>query len=527
MIGRLPRECLTREPHEQYGVSRVVFGSEVRRPTCRDVSCGLAIHDTRRAEKYWGTSSEGSGPPQAEVIQIAIVDGGLWGPPGRDTTSARTAGSAKRDMTMAGYDQNFLDVEVPLPEFAPSIKELVLEKPELRDGFYADYVNYTIAMHMEHRTALFCALNIDQNKIQSVRRSNDWRIDSRVGNEFQLNNDYYYRNPWDRGHLARRSSASWGDTSRAAKRASDETFYFTNASLQHSNFNQDEWLALEDWVKALDLDLDGKISVFSGPIFGDYARSLQPQGRPRAIIPAAFFKVVFFVNKANELEVRAFIMLQDKDALRDKSGRQLFDFQNYQVTVAEIEEKTGLLFPDQIPDNNPLLFNENEEKREELKISHFPERIEVDSEVEIIGKDQPRKIFMDDEVDVFLAAALVNPKGNEREGEWISIINLSNETVDLKGWTLSDTRRSPLELSGKLEPGQSQTVKPVSPLQLGNNGGIIELYNDQKHRIDRVKYTAAEAVHEGRPVIFAYRSDLAQEVKSVEKTAELSRGLGR
>ncbi|MGF1457084.1 MAG: DNA/RNA non-specific endonuclease [Alphaproteobacteria bacterium] len=428
---------------------------------------------------------------------------------------------------MAGYDPNFLDVEVALPEFAPVLEELVLEKPELRDGFYADYVNYTIAMHREHRTALFCALNIDQNKIQSVKRSNDWRIDSRVGNTYQLNNDYYYRNPWDRGHLARRSAAAWGDSSRTAKRASDETFYFTNAALQHSNFNQDEWLALEDWVKALNLDRDGKISVISGPIFGDYARSIQPQGRDRAIIPAAFYKVVFFVNKSNELEVRAFMMLQDKDAMRDKSGRQMFDFQNYQVTVAEIEERTGLIFPDEIPDKNPLLFYENEEKSKELNISHFPERIEVDSEVEIIGKDQSRKIFMDEDVDVFIAAALVNPKGNEREGEWISIINLSNEKVDLKGWTLSDTRRPPLELSGTLEPGQSQTVKPVTPLQLGNNGGVIELYDEARQRIDRVKYTATDAAHEGRPVIFAYREALSQEVKSPEKAAELANAPGR
>ena len=34
-------------------------------------------------------------------------------------------------------------------------------------------------------------------------------------------------------------------------------------------------------------------------------------------------------------------MVQDRDALADRSGRSLFDFQNYQVTVSEIEEFTG------------------------------------------------------------------------------------------------------------------------------------------------------------------------------------------
>ncbi len=413
---------------------------------------------------------------------------------------------------MAGYDKNFLDIEVPLPDFAPSLEDYVLRDEDLRETYFAEYVNYTIAMHREHRTALFCALNIDQNKIKSVKRSNKWRLDSRIGNDFQLNNDYYYRNPWDRGHLARRSSASWGNTDREAKRASDETFYFTNATLQHANYNQDEWLALEDWVKGLDLDKDGRITVFSGPIFGDFARSIQPEGRERAIIPSAFYKVVCFVNKQSKLETRAFMILQDKDALADKGGRQLFDFQNYQVSVAEIEEQTGLIFPDHVADANPLFFNENEEVRKKLKVSHFPERIEVDSPKEIVGPDDTRTPFLDDEVDVFIAAALVNPEGNERDGEWISIINLSNDEVDITGWTLSDTRRKPLKLSGVLGPGEAQCVHPVSPLQLGNKGGFIEMHDKKKNRIDRVKYTDKQAANEGKPIVFAYRQDLAQNV---------------
>ncbi len=434
----------------------------------------------------------------------------------RRTINQRGAGPIRREgCIVAGYDKNFLDVEVPLPEFAPSLQELVLQKSELRDGYYADYVNYTIAMHREHRTALFCALNIDQNKIMGVKRSNGWRTDSRVGDENQLNNDYYYNNPWDRGHLARRSSAAWGDSKREAKRASDETFYFTNASLQHANFNQDEWLSLENWVKALDLDKDGRISVFSGPIFGDYARSLQPAGRKLAIIPSAFFKVVFFVNKASELEVRAFIMLQDKNALRDKGGRELFDFQNYQVSVAEIEERTGLLFDSAIPDANPLLFHENEETQKKLKISHVPERIEVDGEQEIINPGEPRQYIMDDEIDVYIAAAQVNPDGNERAGEWVSIINLSNEDKDLDGWTLSDTRRKPLKLSGTLGPGEAMRVGPISPVQLGNKGGVIVLSDKKKNRVDRVKYTEVDARDEGRPVIFAYRAERAQDIPEV------------
>jgi endonuclease G, mitochondrial len=80
------------------------------------------------------------------------------------------------------------------------------------------------------------ASNINQDKLLGVKRSRFSR-DSRAG-EFQLDDAYYVDNAWDRGHLARRASMAWGDSKEAAKRASDGTMKFTNATLQHMNFNQ-------------------------------------------------------------------------------------------------------------------------------------------------------------------------------------------------------------------------------------------------------------------------------------------------
>lgn len=417
---------------------------------------------------------------------------------------------------MPGYNEDFLEgVTLPMPSFSPEIAGHVLHRPELEDRVYADYVNYTVVTNREKRSPLFVALNIDQNRLKETKRRDNWRIDTRIGDEFQLNNDYYTQNPWDRGHLARRASASWGGSVREAQRASDETFYYSNAALQHANFNQDEWLALEDWVLNLKLDKDGKITSFSGSIYGDFVRTITPAGRKTAMIPSAFFKVVCFVNKeTNELDVRAFIVYQDGEALADRSGRRLFNNQVYQVTVTEIEEKTGLEFDDEIYQKNPLFFRENAEARERLNISHFPERIEVDSPEEIVDAEHPRPFFADDEIDVFIAAALVNPRGNERDNEWISIINLTDEDVDLDGWTLSDTKRRPLDLSGVLNeqsrilsPGQATAIKPINPLMLSNAGGNIVLFNNEQERVDRVKYTKEQAKTEGRPVIFAYRID--------------------
>ena len=411
---------------------------------------------------------------------------------------------------MKGYNPDFLEgVTLPLPHFSPQLEGLVLYRPELKEGIIADYLNYSVITNEEQRSPVLAAVNLDQNKLKSTGRSDDWKIDSRIGEEYQLNNDYYRSNPWDRGHLARRVTVAWGETSREGQKAADESFYFSNATLQHMNFNQDEWLALEDWVLNLTEDSDGKITVFCGPIWGDFSRTIRPPGREAAIIPSAFFKIVCFINKdTGKLDVRAFIMYQDEEALKGKSGRKTFNNQTYQVTISEIEALTGLEFADEIYEQNPLYYNENSEAKENLNISHFPERIEVSSSNEVVGKDDERTYFSDDDIEVYLAAAQVNAKGNERKNEWISILNLTDQVYDFSDWTLSDGKRKPLRIGDAVDaknvaPGHALVVNPLTPLQLANKGGIIELFDDQGHRVDRAVYTADDIRSEGFPVNFA------------------------
>ena len=213
---------------------------------------------------------------------------------------------------MAGYKVDFLPgVNLPLPTYSLEVEAEVLQSPELKDHQLAEYIHYSVVMNKstEKRSPLFVALNIDQAQFKKTRRSNKWKIDPRIDKRYQLDNDYYYDNPWDRGHMARRTTAAWGKTSQEAQRAADETFYFTNSCLQHANLNQDEWLSLEDWVYKLSIDIDDKITSFSGPIYSDFDRSIKPSGRNLALVPSGFFKIICFKNKdSGLLDVRAFVI---------------------------------------------------------------------------------------------------------------------------------------------------------------------------------------------------------------------------
>lgn len=414
---------------------------------------------------------------------------------------------------MAGYNENFLDgIHLPLPEFSNIISGQIAETTELREGIYADYINYTLVTSAQQRAPLYAALNIDQNKKRTTQRTDKWKPDWRIGDEFQLNNEYYRDNPWDRGHMARRDSASWGNTQRDAQRASDETFYYSNACLQHENLNQDEWLALEEWVLELDLDADGLITEFSGPIYGDFGRSVSPVGMAPAIIPTGFFKVVCFKNRDTQgLDVRAFVMYQDEEALKDKNGKKVFNNQTYQVTVTEIEGLTGLIFDDAIYAQNPLFFTPaNADPR--LNVVLTPERIEVSDSDEIVSH-HVRDTVLDDYVEVYITAAMIDPQGSDKAGEWVSVANFTAAAVDLSDWELSTLKSKRFALKNLteanliLKPGESVSLPTGAAFLMPNIAGVIYLWDELGARIDRVNYTK-EMVKTGEVLMFLSPKDI-------------------
>ncbi|MBE9171702.1 DNA/RNA non-specific endonuclease [Cyanobium sp. LEGE 06143] len=408
---------------------------------------------------------------------------------------------------MPGYDASFLaGMVLPMPKFRTELSAELLNKGEV---FH--YPNYSVVMNgsPDKRSPVIACLNIDQVQLKSTKRTDRWRIDPRIGVTNQLDNNYYKNNPWDKGHMARRASAAWGSTVRDAQYASDETFYYSNCMLQHQNLNQDEWLGLEDWVYQLDLGRDGKITSMCGPIYADFDRSIRPSGRQIALIPAGFFKVVCFINKQTEkLDARAFIMYQDAKALSDRRGRSRYDNQSYQVTITEIEEKTGLMFEDAIYEANPLYFSDANVKPEENVIL-FPEEIEVAGPQDLIAAGDKRQTILDDIIDVFVAVAMPDPKGSDAGNEWVSLINLGSEPVDLNGWKLGDNSDRQVVIDSiatdsaslTLRPGDSIVLKGLEPLRLANKGGVIKLFNDKNERIDWVNYTK-KMVATDKPVLF-------------------------
>jgi uncharacterized protein YukJ len=91
-----------------------------------------------------------------------------------------------------------------------------------------------------------------------------------------------------------------------------------------------------------------------------------------------------------------------------------------------------------------------------------------------------------------IVAALVNPVKSP-EIETVTILNTTNETVDLAGWRLLDRDKNVMKLSGKLPAGDTVRITLKPPAVLPNKGGLITLLNAQGLRVDGVAYTAKQA----------------------------------
>ena len=270
-------------------------------------------------------------------------------------------------MNNIGYQADFLGTDklVELPQISPEWQEIVVRSDRLRNREILDYPNYSVVMNQETRQAFFSAANV--NFKNNVGRGRSFRVDTRIDISLQLDNIYYKdlnntENPFDRGHLTRRAAVAWGPTRKLANDASKDSCFFTNISLQHKNFNQDEWHALERAIENTNKDADDKFNIFTGPIFSPVDRFISPtRNLEPARVPSGFWKIISYIGRdSKEIETNAFIVFQDETAIRAMkqvlNNPQINPFEVFQTSTTHIENLTGIIFPEILFNRNPLFF---------------------------------------------------------------------------------------------------------------------------------------------------------------------------
>lgn len=237
----------------------------------------------------------------------------------------------------AGYDANFLGVHTPMPELSLAYKRDAVNFGKAQT---IPYTHFSVCQSAKRRLARFVAWNTDgAQKVQLGRKG--FRLDDRIGAEFQLDDTIYENNRLDRGHIARRADVAWGPVEEARK-ANDDSFCFTNIAPQHESYNQSSrgglWGELENLVLE-NADAQGiRISVLAGPVFDDD----DPRYRG-TLIPRSFWKLIAYRGVDEELRAACFVLSQS-DLLTDIERIDFDPFRLFQVSVPTLADRTGLGF---------------------------------------------------------------------------------------------------------------------------------------------------------------------------------------
>lgn len=112
-------------------------------------------------------------------------------------------------------------------------------------------------------------------------------------------------------------------------------------------------------------------------------------------------------------------------------------------------------------------------------------------------------ILVPGDADVRIIAALINPQGDDKGKETVTLLNLSPNAIDLTDWLLKDKFNNSLNLVGNtIAPGGTTTIAlSGNDAILSNSGGKIVLYNKQ-NPIHEVSYTKAEIGEQGWTTVF-------------------------
>ncbi|MGY1650313.1 DNA/RNA non-specific endonuclease [Geodermatophilus sp. SYSU D01119] len=291
----------------------------------------LADLDVRSVGIQYGTLG---GRQVPEVSLRFVLD---QGPEGLEGLASR--GDGPRPGTAGGYDPSFLGVEVPAP--VPGAALLADVAPTSDGGTVVAHVHFSLQMSVSRRFALWVAWNVDGGALKALsRRGLRFVRDPQVAEHLQVGDELYAGNRLDRGHIARRADLVWGDLP-VAEAANRDSFYFTNVAPQLDDFNQSRrdgvWGRLEDAVFA-DADVeDLRVSVFGGPVLAADDRVYRG-----VRVPREYWKVLAF-REAGALRARAFLLTQALDHLE---LLDLDEFRVFQVALPEVEDRTGLRFPD-------------------------------------------------------------------------------------------------------------------------------------------------------------------------------------
>ncbi|MBP4002427.1 DNA/RNA non-specific endonuclease [Pseudomonas koreensis] len=198
---------------------------------------------------------------------------------------------------------------------------------------------YTLNNNGSTKFANWVAYKITKDT-PAPNRPRNWKTDPDLPADETLNpvdyNGAHVALALDRGHQA--NLASMGGITEW-----QPLNYLSNITPQKEDLNRGAWARLEDKERNLGkTSVSDAVYVATGPLYERTIGSLPGTNKVHTI-PSGYWKVIFLGSSPANGMFAAFIM--------DQNTPRTANFCDYQVTVAEIEERSGLTLWSDLPDD--------------------------------------------------------------------------------------------------------------------------------------------------------------------------------
>lgn len=202
-----------------------------------------------------------------------------------------------------------------------------------RGGQIITHTGYTVSYDADFKTPQWVAWQLTKEKANgSEPRYDKFQPDPKVRGAKAYPKDYT-NSGYDRGHMAPAGDMKW------SRQAMVESFYMTNVCPQNRNLNRGDWKDLEELERTWAVQY-GCVSIAAGPIYDKKQKPLRI-GNNQVAVPKAFFKVLL-VGYPKAPKAYAFVFA-------NQAGSHPLSY--YQLTVDEVESRTGMDFFSALPDD--------------------------------------------------------------------------------------------------------------------------------------------------------------------------------
>jgi endonuclease G len=212
------------------------------------------------------------------------------------------------------------------------------------EGELVQHSGFALSYSEEHEMASWVAHILSKEVAEGrTGRTNDFRVDPKVSTGSAEEKDYFLTSKgtdgeteydgfgYDRGHLAPSADFRWN------QKALSETYYYSNMTPQHPDFNRGIWAELEANIREYVIENDVDLYVVTGPVLTNDLPKVERSVNGMSL-PRFHFKVI--LDQENRKAI-GFIM---PNMLCEKP------IEAYAASVDKIEETTGLDFYSSLPD---------------------------------------------------------------------------------------------------------------------------------------------------------------------------------